>query len=198
MRPAVQNLPLTFDATTATVTTDFPASAPSGYRVFERAVPIGDGDARWQFARRAALSWGIKTRSGFEVRRPAGGDAPVGTNDPVTVGESVWLIAHIGPLRVREPVRVVAVVDEESRQGFAYATLRGHPVRGEEAFLVERRDDGSVWLTIRSISRAARGLWWPLSPALAVAQRVYRGRYFRALAGPLPDAQTTTAERERE
>lgn len=197
MRAAVQTLPFSFGSTTVTVADTFPASAPPGYRVFERGVRLDDDDdTRWTIAARAVLSWGIKTRSGFEVRRPVG----VAANDPVTVGESVWLAARVGPFRVREPVRVVAVLDEERRQGFAYATLRGHPVRGEEAFLVERGSDGSVWLTIRSVSRPARGAWWPLFPALAVAQRVYRRRYFRALANTLTGTVpgTAGAEHERE
>jgi uncharacterized protein (UPF0548 family) len=39
---------------------------------------------------------------------------------------------------VREPVRVVAVADLPDRRGFAYDTLPGHPVTGEEAFIAHR------------------------------------------------------------
>jgi uncharacterized protein (UPF0548 family) len=35
-------------------------------------------------------------------------------------------------------VRVVAVADEPDRCGFAYGTLPGHAVCGEEAFVVAR------------------------------------------------------------
>ncbi|HEV8560641.1 MAG TPA: DUF1990 family protein [Actinophytocola sp.] len=42
------------------------------------------------------------------------------------------------------PGRVVHVVEEEHRRGFAYGTLPGHPECGEEAFLLERHADGTV------------------------------------------------------
>jgi hypothetical protein len=49
----------------------------------------------------AVLHWAVKTRSGFEIdgaeRAHLGGD--------------VTLLARIGPFRLREPARVVAVVE---------------------------------------------------------------------------------------
>ena len=69
------------------------------------------------------------------------------------VGDRRWLVAHLGPWKVREPIEVVAVVDEPDRQGFAYGTLTGHPLRGEEAFIVERLPDGSL-LAHRPIGHA--------------------------------------------
>ncbi|MFC7574081.1 DUF1990 family protein [Klenkia terrae] len=87
-------------------------------------------------------------------------------------------------LRVREPIRVVAVVDTPDRRGFAYGTRPGHPVSGEEAFVVHRDAEGAVWLTLRSLTRPGTGIWRPLFPLLLVAQRVYRRRYRRALVHP--------------
>ncbi|MEH3078354.1 MAG: DUF1990 family protein [Quadrisphaera sp.] len=85
---------------------------------------------------------------------------------------------------MREPVRVVAVVDTDDRRGFAYGTLRGHPVSGEEAFVVHRDPEGRVHLTLRSLTRPApSGPWRLVFPALLVAQRVYRRRYQQALVG---------------
>ena len=41
--------------------------------------------------------------------------------------------------------RVVGVVDEPDRWGFAYGTLPAHPESGEELFVVERRpEDGDA------------------------------------------------------
>ena len=82
---------------------------------------------------------------------------------------------------MREPARVVAVVDEPARCGFAYGTLDGHPVSGEESFVVHRSPDGSVWLTLRSLTRPAPGRWRLAFPAILIAQRCYRSRYLRAL-----------------
>lgn len=118
---------------------------------------------------------GIKTRSGFTVS---------GRDGAVRLGAAHELTAHLRPLRVREPVRVVAVVEEPQRCGFVYGTRVGHPVSGEEAFVVSRDDDGSVRLTLRSLTRPASGPWRAAFPVLLVAQRGYRRRYATALRDP--------------
>jgi uncharacterized protein (UPF0548 family) len=148
---------------------DWSPVAP-GWRVHAETVPIGRGPDAWERAG-AVLVWAVKTRSGFRVRPPG----------PVQEGTDLALVAAVGPLRITEPVRVVAVVDTADRRGFAYATRPGHPVSGEEAFVVHRDPDGAVWLTLRSLTRPGTGLWRPLFPLLLVAQRVYRRRYRRAL-----------------
>lgn len=90
-------------------------------------------------------------------------------------------MASLGRVSVREPVRVIAVVEEPTRCGYSYGTLDGHPVSGEEALIVHRTPDGAVWLTLRSLTRPGRGGWRLAFPALLVAQRWYRRRYVRAL-----------------
>jgi len=144
---------------------------PAGFRRHESVVRIGDGQHCWDAASTAVLEWAVKTRSGFTVEPPG---AAVGA-------DRRWLTARLGPFRVREPVKVIAVVDRSDRRGFAYGTLDGHPVTGEEAFIVTRGPDGSVWLTIRSLTRPGRGAWRAAYPAALVAQAVYRRRYVRAL-----------------
>ena len=150
---------------------------PAGFRTFERTVRIGHGQERWQQACSTLFAWGVKTRSGFAVE-PAHGAV-----DRVRPDERYWLVARLGPFAVREPVRVVAVVDGPDRCGFAYGTLEGHPVSGEEAFILHRTPDDVVWLTLRSLTRAPRGRWRPAFPAALLAQRCYRRRYLRALNG---------------
>jgi uncharacterized protein (UPF0548 family) len=51
------------------------------------------------------------------------------------------------------PCRIVAVVDQPDRFGFAYATLPGHPERGEEAFHVERAPDDRVTFRVQVVAR---------------------------------------------
>ncbi|GFM98551.1 hypothetical protein Sfulv_33620 [Streptomyces fulvorobeus] len=108
---------------------------------------------------------------------------PLGdAGERVSEGSAYRITAAYGPLAVHEPVLVVAVVDTPERCGFAYGTLPGHPVSGEEAFVVSRAPDGRVVLTLRSLTnRAPGGVWRHLFPLLLVAQRVYRARYRRAL-----------------
>ncbi|MFE6970621.1 DUF1990 family protein [Isoptericola sp. NPDC057653] len=148
---------------------------PAGWRAYERTVPVGSGPGLWAEASAAVLSWGVKTRSGFAV------DPPLAPGRAARAGERSWLVARIGPLRVREPVQVVETVVTDRRVALAYGTLDGHPVAGEEAFVVHRDDDGTVHLTLRSLTRAGRGPWRALFPAVLVAQKVYRRRYLRSL-----------------
>ena len=92
------------------------------------------------------------------------------------------LVIPVGPLGVPAPAEVVYVVDEPRRRGFAYGTLPGHPESGEEAFIIERRDDDSVWLVISAFSRPSSWFWWAGYPVLRVVQEIYTRRYLRALA----------------
>lgn len=90
-------------------------------------------------------------------------------------------MAHPFGMSVRVPVEVVKVVNLADRVGFAYRTLRGHPISGEEAFIVHR-DNGLVMLTIRSLTSPGHQLRWKLLyPVLLIAQKVARRRYIRAL-----------------
>jgi uncharacterized protein (UPF0548 family) len=170
---------LTYRAVGATLPRD-PMPTPAGYRAYTKTVKIGEGAARWQFASTALLRWGVKTRSGFTIHTDTVSDG----TPQVILDQRYWLIAHLGPLRIKEPIQVIAVIDEPNRTAFAYGTLSGHPVSGEEAFIVERHTDDSVWLTIRSITQPTTGPWHLARPAVAIAQRLYRRRYLRALNGP--------------
>ena len=117
----------------------------------------------------------------------ASGDALFGPDGTAFLrpGDTANLRIPFGPFRVGAPVRVVYVVDEPSRKGFAYGTLPGHPASGEEAWMLTRSDDGSVWMTIRAFSRPSGTLWWMVYPVLRVVQEVYTRRYERALTGAL-------------
>lgn len=143
----------------------------SRFRRSDVSAPIGRGDAVWERAVHDVLRWRVKTASGFTV------DAP----GPVSQGDRVAVTARVLGLAIVEPVEVVSVVEERDRVGFSYRTLPGHPVDGEEAFVVHRRGD-DIHLTIRSLTRAApQGVWRVLYPVLRIVQRVVRRRYLRAL-----------------
>ncbi len=88
--------------------------------------------------------------------------------------------------------RVIYVVAEPGRSGFAYGTLPGHPERGEESFLVVRRD-GRLWFEITAFSRPRHWLariGWPVTRALQV--RATRGYIaaMRAAVRPGPSRGT--------
>lgn len=147
-------------------------ATPAGLRRFEQTIAIGRGDDVWRAAAHAVLNWEVKQRSGFRVH----------PDEPVSAGAEFQISFGWGPLAVHEPVRIVAVTDTAVRCGFAYGTLPGHPVSGEEAFIVHRDADGTVFLTLRSLTQAApSGFWRQAFPVLLVAQRVFRRRYLRSL-----------------
>lgn len=102
-------------------------------------------------------------------------------------GDTATLVSSVGPFKVHAPVRVVYVIDEPTRKGFAYGTLAGHPVSGEESWVITREDDGSVWMTIKAFSRPSRWFWWLGYPAVRTMQRLSTRRYERALAGPITE-----------
>jgi uncharacterized protein (UPF0548 family) len=141
------------------------------FRRSEVSALIGRGEAAWERAARDVLLWRVKTASGFMVD----------TTASVTPGGRVTVTARLLGVTVVEPVEVVGVVETSTRSGFSYRTLPGHPVDGEEAFIVHR-DGNDVYLTVRSLTRAApQQPWRALHPLLRIAQKVARRRYLRAL-----------------
>lgn len=142
------------------------------FRQLEKTVVLGEGDALWERVAAEVLLWKVKTRSGFEVHP---------SELPVVVGDRPTIVAAWGGVRILEPVEVVAIVERSDRVGFAYRTLPGHPVSGEEAFVVKRAH-GRVEFMIRSLTRPAEsGPWRVVHPVLRVAQVAARRRYVRAL-----------------
>ena len=149
---------------------------PAAYGHLLRTVTL-PADCDFERACAALRQWQVPLRSGVKV---AASTPQVGQD------EVVVLAIGIGPFRVKAPCRVVYLIDEPDRCGFAYGTLQGHPVSGEEAFIIHRTPDGVVWLTSRSLTRAPRGRWRIAYPLALAAQRVYRRRYLRALCGQKP------------
>lgn len=142
-----------------------------GYRQSEVSAVVGNGVASWERASHDVLYWKIKTASGFTVD----------SSGPVVPGENVNVTARMFGISVVEPVQVVSVVQEKDRVGFAYKTLPGHPVSGEEAFIVHRHGD-EVRLSVRSLTRPSpQQPWRMLYPLLLIIQRIVRRRYLRAL-----------------
>lgn len=149
---------------------EWTAEAP-GFRRSQVSALIGTGEAVWERASADVLRWAVKTRSGFTV------DA----SRPVSKGQRLAITARVLGVTVREPVEVASGVVTAARAGFSYRTLPGHPVSGEEAFIVHRRGD-DVFVTVRSLTAPAEQQpWRALYPLLRVAQVIARRRYLRAL-----------------
>jgi uncharacterized protein (UPF0548 family) len=147
-------------------------SPPDGFHHLARSRPVGRGEKRFADVAEAVLGWRMHRGAGLTVHA---------SDARVTEGTVAVVRLGVGPLGVDAPVRVVHVVDEPARQGFAYGTLRGHPECGEESFVAELAADGTVRLTITAFSRPATvgaRLGGPLTRAV---QRRVTERYLRAV-----------------
>lgn len=179
-RPPLADRDLTYPFRGATlIDHEWRHRVPDGYRTYEKSARLGSGEEFWTETSTTLMAWGIKTRSGFDVT------PTMSVNLSAARGLRFWLAARFGPWRVREPVEVIDVIDQPLRRGFAYGTLEGHPVSGEELLAVERRPDDTVWLTLRSATGPGKGRWRLAFPLLLVAQVAYRHRYLRALVDQL-------------
>jgi uncharacterized protein (UPF0548 family) len=142
---------------------------PAGYHHVHKSAVIGQGRHRFSEAATAGMRWGMLRGAGLRVES---------TSEVAAVGSEV--IVHLGP--VRAPCRVVYVVEEPDRRGFAYGTLPGHAESGEELFVV-RYDpaNGEVYAQVTAFSR--HGTWWSKAagPGTSLLQRVITRRYLRAL-----------------
>lgn len=211
--------PTTYAAVGATQAADLLTYPPAGFRPIERRVRIGHGAERFEAASLAVLSWQVQLRSGMTVDiesrpdaeqtgyRPVGFDEEGAAVEPAALerseveygpdgsellvaGETVRLGIPFLLWRVGARARVVYVIDEPTVRGFAYGTLVGHPESGEEAFLVEQQEDGSVWFVVRAFSRGATRFYRLVGPVLRITQWVYTRRYLRALLGPTEEPGT--------
>jgi uncharacterized protein (UPF0548 family) len=96
-------------------------------------------------------------------------------------GETVVVVTRVGPLHIVAPCRVVYVIDEPARYGFAYGTLPHHPEAGEESFVVEAEPDGAVTFTVASFSRPQELIARAGGPVTRMMQRHFTKAYVEAL-----------------
>lgn len=149
---------------------------PAGFDELRRSRRVGRGWADFERAADALLTWQMHRRAGLAV---------TASHERVETGAVAELRLGVGRLGLRAPVRVVDVVDEPTRRGFAYGTLPGHPESGEESFVVELGETGDVTLTITAVSRPTRPVadHRPL-PVGARRRRGVTGSPFASSVGP--------------
>lgn len=197
---------VTYGAIGATLDPDLLRYPPAGFRPAEDSVKLGSGKDRFDRAAEELMTWGVQKGAGFEVVDVSPGTgaqytgiaydpdgAPL-AEQPAPRAEqrfgpdgtpyvSAGMTATLKPRgRGRGiPVLVVYVVDEPERIGFAYGTTGDAPESGEESFILEHREDDSVWLTIRSVLEPNGGLRRLVAPAVRKRRRELTTRELRAL-----------------
>lgn len=135
---------------------------PAGYNHLRYRAPLPAGS--FEIAGEAVLTFRMHRAAGVRI------DASAPRAEP---GVAVTAGLGIGPAQLWAPCAVVWAVDDEHRAGFAYGTLPGHPERGEEAFLVERDDDGRVWFSATAFSRPDRWFTRAGGPVVVAFQHAY-------------------------
>ncbi|MEV0669920.1 DUF1990 domain-containing protein [Mycobacterium sp. NPDC050441] len=142
---------------------------PAGYRHIRASAEIGTGRDRFERAGADVLRWGMQRGAGLRVRATAEA-AAVGTE----------LVVRIGPIPA--PCRVVYVLDEADRRGFAYGTLDGHPESGEELFSV-RYDPATDTVHAEVVAFSRPATWWSRlgGPVTLLLQRVVTRRYLTGI-----------------
>lgn len=143
---------------------------PGGYKYLHRVreLPLDAFDA----AAERLMTWRIHETAGLRV------SASSERVEPDAVVEM-----FLGPrwLGIRAVCRIVYVIDEPDRVGFAYGTLPGHAERGEESFVIERRQD-VVRFIVRAFSNPATRLARLGGPVATAVQLLTTERYLRAAA----------------
>ncbi|WP_226832351.1 DUF1990 domain-containing protein [Brachybacterium sp. FME24] len=154
-----------------TVPLDALESTPAGHRRIHRSSVVVGTD--FDQARSALLGWTVHRRAGFRV---------IAERAPLQAGTEVRLRLGIWPFLITAPCRVLRVVDEPDRAGFAYATLPGHPESGIEEFTITRTATGLMRFHLDAVSKPAT--WYARlgAPVSRLVQEYCTRRYLRALS----------------
>ncbi|WP_406089606.1 DUF1990 family protein [Streptomyces sp. NBC_01013] len=145
---------------------------PDGYHHLHHRTEVGHGRADLEAAGAAITEFRMHRVSGAEVRASAPRAEP---------GASVRVPLGAGPFRFSAPCRVVWAEYGPERIGFAYGTLPRHPECGEECFVAELAEDGTVSFTVMAFSRPVRWYTRLAGPLVPVVQHWYARRLGRTL-----------------
>ncbi|MEV7405708.1 DUF1990 domain-containing protein [Streptomyces sp. NPDC091267] len=145
---------------------------PDGYRHLHHRNRVGRGRADFEAAGAAVTGFRMHRASGTRVRASAPRAEP---------GAAVRVALGAGPFRFVAPCQVIWTEYGPQRIGFAYGTLPRHPECGEESFVVDLADDGTVSFTVMAFSRPARWYTRLAGPLVPVAQHWYARRLGRTL-----------------
>ena len=145
---------------------------PEGFRHDRDEMELGHGHEAFRRAVEGLKAWEAHHLPGVRVF-PKRQDIQPGATVAVTLGTTF--------LALLAPCRIIKVIDEEARWGFAYGTLPGHPERGEEAFVVSMSLDETVRFEVVAFSRPAALLVRLSGPIGRGVQKGGTNGYLRAL-----------------
>lgn len=207
-RGTFQDGTVDYAAVGATQAADLMGYPPEHSVPAEDSWRIGSGEERFQASTDALLSWTALRGAGLTVSdvRPASGPMYAGVSfdgdgnavEPsrleaeqrfdadgtpyVAAGTTIHLHGRVKGCRADAELRVIYVIEEPRRVGFALGTVEGSVVSGEESFIIEWRENDEVWFTVRAFDRAASWLYRLLPPLVRKRRRELFQGYLRAIS----------------
>jgi uncharacterized protein (UPF0548 family) len=180
----------------------------------ERSIPaeeswrIGSGEARFESAGDALLSWAALRGAGLTLSdvRPAAGpmysgvsfDAEGNALAPsrleadqrfdtdgtpyVGAGTTIRVDGRVRGMRADGELRVIFAIEEPRRVGFALGTVGGSVVSGEESFILQWNDNDEVWFTVRAFDAPSAFLYRVFPALVRRRRRELFTRYLRAIS----------------
>jgi len=139
---------------------------PAGFDHDYNTIELGKGETVFAAAKEAVRQWKMF---------PGGWASIAPGNTPIGEGAVVAMLANLMGTWWLNSCRIVYVVDEEQRFGFAYGTLPGHAECGEELFLVDMDESGTVRYSLSAFSRPRN---WLARLAYPLA-RAYQRKFVR-------------------
>ncbi len=136
----------------------------SGYNNDLNFIELGAGDGVWEAAKEAIRHWRMF---------PAPWTFITPSDAPIQVGTVVAMTARVWGIWWLNSCRIVYTMDEPNRFGFAYGTLPGHVECGEEIFMVERTEAGTVRYVIKAFSKPRHVLARLAYPVARAHQRKF-------------------------
>ncbi|SFI31783.1 MULTISPECIES: DUF1990 family protein [Microbacterium] len=207
-RGSFQDGTVDYAAVGATQAADLMGYPPEKSVPAEASWRIGSGQARFASSADALLAWSALRGAGLELTdvRPAAGPMYSGVSfdaegNPlvpsrmeadqrfdadgtpyVAAGTTIRVHGRVKAMRADAELRVIYVIEEPRRVGFALGTVSDSVVSGEESFLVDWRDNDEVWFTVRAFDRPVAPLYRLLPPLTKRRRRELFQGYLRAIS----------------
>ncbi|MDX2375467.1 DUF1990 domain-containing protein [Microbacterium sp. LRZ72] len=174
----------------------------------EQSIRVGSGAERFRATSEALLAWSAQRGAGLRLSdvRPAAGPMYSGVNfddegNPVgpsrteadqrydtdgtplvAAGTTVQVHGRIGGAKADAELRVIFVIEEPRRVGFALGTVGGSVVSGEESFVAEWRRDDEVWFTVRAFDAPVALMYRVFGGLVRRRRRALTTGYLRAIS----------------
>ena len=148
---------------------------------------VGGGAEDFAAAKRAVSTW-----KHFQL-----GWSEVAPGTGASSGDPVCVCACVLGVWIRNPLQVVYREETKDTFKLAHGCLEGHMLAGEEAFVVEKKSDGTVWFGVNTFSKPAHPLAALSYPAVRLLQWRFARDATKAVQREVRDARDGKEKDER-